>query len=371
MGPVRRRSLRPSAVAVVATLLVLSVPWNAPPAVAGGLRAAAPSIDVTVPATGGAAIPSSRARVGGSGAWTDLHGLVLTEESPTDLAMNDRIDLELPIGFEWNPLAAIAPTVTGCELRSSSVSYPSADVASIRMLLGMGGPSGIRCRIAWQVLQVRPVSAAQLARGGDIHIRIHEAVPAGERLLAVSAGTIGMTVASPTYPSILPATGADAIPPSTAVTGGSGAWTTLTGPVIDETAQMQLLVGMTIDLYLPDGFEWNRAIDVHPQVTGCDRMLSGNIMMEGSRSVLFDVRDAPGWPATVGRCHIDFGSVLLLRPRTPPAPRRPAAPSRSGSRRVARWRPSRSRATPGGSRSPPRRRRPPVARSRSRRPRRT
>jgi hypothetical protein len=314
MGPQRRHAIHPTAV-VVAVLLLVAVPGGGPPAaIAGGLHAAVSSIVVTSPATGGASIPANRARVGGSGAWTDLHGLVLTEDSPTDLAMNDRIELELPIGFEWNPLAAIAPSVTGCELRSSSVTYPSADVASIRMLLGMGGPSGIRCRIAWQVLQVRPVSAAQLAHGGAIHIRIHEAVPAGESLLGVAAGTVGMAVTSPTYPAIVAATGAEAIPPSTAATGGSGAWTTLTGPVIDETADLQLLVGMTVVLTLPLGFEWDRAIDVHPQVTGCDRMLGGDMFQESARHVLFDVRDAPGWPGTVGRCHIDFGSVLLLRP---------------------------------------------------------
>ncbi len=307
-------------VAAMAALLVLGVLSSPPPVVAGspqtagGVRAAAPSILVTAPATGAAAIPAGRARVGGSGAWTDLHGLVLTEQYVTDLATNDRIDLELPIGFEWNIHVTAAPSVTGCELRSSSVSYPSEGVASIRMILGMGGPGGDPCRIAYQVLQVRPVSATMLARGGPIHIRIREATPPSATLVGPTAGTVGMVVTSPTWPSIVPATGGDAIPPSTAATGGTGAWTTLTGPVIEETADLQLLVGMTVILLLPPGFEWNRAIDLHPQVTGCDRALGGNRYQEGSRPVLFDVIDAPGWPATYGRCRIDFGSVLLLRP---------------------------------------------------------
>ncbi len=313
MGIARVRSPR-SVVGVVAALLVLTVPWSPPPAVAGGVRGAAPSILVTAPATGGATIPASRARVGGSGAWTDLHGLILTEQFATDLAMNDSIDLELPIGFEWNAHATAAPSVTGCELRSSSVSYPTAGVASIRMILGMGGPGGDPCRIAYQVLQVRPVSAASLAHGGSIHIRIREALPPSATLIGASAGTVGMLVASPTWPSVAPATGAESIPASTAATGGTGAWTTLTGPVIEETADLQLLVGMEIALRLPVGFEWNRAIDVHPSVTGCDRALGGNRMYESSATVFFDVRDAPGWPAAHGRCRIDFGSVMLVRP---------------------------------------------------------
>ncbi len=311
----RSQSFRILVVASVAAVLCFVSPAPAGAGVAradSAVRAAAPlSLTVTSPLTGGAAIPASRARVGGSGIWTELRGLVLTEGSSNELGLNDEIRLELPLGFEWNPAGTNAPRVVGCELQASPAAYPEPDAVSIRMIPPTGWPIAGPCRIEFGTLKVRPVSAASLARGGSILIRVREATPATVWGLADSAGTIGMVVPSPSYPSVVPATGASAIPRETARIGGSGAWTILTGPILEESADLQLLAGMSVNLALPAGFEWNPAIDLHPSVTGCDRTLSGSRYHH--EWVIFDVRDAAG-DAPIARCRIDFGSVLLLRP---------------------------------------------------------
>lgn len=56
--------------------------------------------------------------------------------------------------------------------------------------------------------------------------------------------------------SSVPATGGTGISADTAGVGGTGAWTTLTGPVITESAPAQIGSG-TITLTAPAGFEWN------------------------------------------------------------------------------------------------------------------
>jgi hypothetical protein len=68
---------------------------------AGGLHAAA-TIDVTSPATGGSAIPSSTARIGGTGAWTQLTGPRLREGAIDLFEAGWQIFVGLPRNFSNN-----------------------------------------------------------------------------------------------------------------------------------------------------------------------------------------------------------------------------------------------------------------------------
>ena len=76
-------------------------------------------------------------------------------------------------------------------------------------------------------------------------------------LAFVASLLLPMSVAA-VSPTVTPATGGAAISADTAIQGGTGAYTKLTGPVIHETASGQLATGQTIRLALPTGFRWHR-----------------------------------------------------------------------------------------------------------------
>ena len=88
---------------------------------------------------------------------------------------------------------------------------------------------------------------------------------AGTAPLARCAAIVAVLVAAlfPLAPAVAAAatttaTGGSAIAADTAAAGGTGAWTTLTGPVIAESSAGQVGAG-TIVLTAPVGFEWNPA----------------------------------------------------------------------------------------------------------------
>ena len=92
-------------------------------------------------------------------------------------------------------------------------------------------------------------------------------------LMATAAVTValllpaGSALAVITPATIAPATGGTNIPTSTASTGGSGAYTAIGGPVITESVGLQL-VGASLGLSLPSGFEFNSAVTTPPVMSG-------------------------------------------------------------------------------------------------------
>jgi hypothetical protein len=276
----------------------------------GAVHAAAPQpLTVTSPATGGEAIPSSTARFDGTGAWTDIRGLVLTETTPGAVAIGGYVRLALPLNFEFDPAVTAAPAVTGCDKKASNISYPASRVASTQISLKFGAMVHGPCRIAFGTLRIRPVSGASLVKRGGASVTVYESGAA--TLITTSAAQIAMHVPSWTWPTLTRAAGGDAIPRTTAGIGGSGAWTTLTGLAISETMAAQINPGITFRLTIPVGFEWDQVVTTPPSVTGCDRMASP--LAYDGHVVAFTILTLP-MPDAVGICRIDLGSTLRLRP---------------------------------------------------------
>jgi hypothetical protein len=295
---------------VVALILVPSATAAAAgPRSDPAVRAAAPPpLTITSPLTGGEAIPSSTARYDGSGTGTEVSGLVLTETAADAIAIGGYVRIALPVNFEFDQSVIAQPAVTGCDKKASNISYPASRVASVQMSLAFGWLEDGPCRIAFRTLRIRPVSGASLVKRGDAIVTVYE--PAATRIPG-SAGLIAMHVPSWTWPTVARATGGDAIPRTTAGIGGSGAWTTLRGPVISESMPAQVNPGITFRLTIPSGFEWDQAVTTPPAVTGCDRMASP-IAYDG-RVAAFTILSLPT-PVAVGLCRIDVGTTLRLRP---------------------------------------------------------
>lgn len=278
-----------------------------------GVHAAA-TIDVTSQATGGSAIPSSTARIGGTGAWTQLTGPRLREGSLDVFEAGWLVFLGLPPNFEWNTTRTAAPKTGGCDLSASATSYPAADIAVID-LQTRDVPLTGRCTIDFEtILQVRPIDGRTAAgTGGTISLayrRAWSSVPIP--LMGANAGEIRMVVPPP-YPTIIPATGGSAIPSTTARIGGSGSWTTLTGPRIIETPESVSLPPRRLALTVPANFEWNSANTAPPQVTGCARTIERLEYVSATRLIarITWVREVLGDTP----CTIDFGRILQVRPK--------------------------------------------------------
>ena len=309
LRPRCRRILSVASV-VVALSLVPPGAGAAGPWAGGAVQGAAPvQLGITFPAAGGESIPSATARYDGTGAWTEVSGLTLTETSDGAIAIGGYVRVALPLNFEFDPSVTAQPGVTGCARKSSNISYPASRVASIQISLKFGAMIHGPCRIAFGTMRIRPVSGASLVKRGDVRVTVYASGAA--TLIPGSAGLIAMNVPSWTWPTLRRAEGGDAIPRTTAGIGGSGAWTTLTGPSISETMAAQVNPGITFRLTIPSGFEWDQAVTTPPNVTGCDRMASP-IAYDG-RVAAFTILTLPA-PATVGLCRIDLGSTLRLRP---------------------------------------------------------
>jgi hypothetical protein len=282
---------------------------------ADGVHAAA-TIDVTSRATGGSAIPSSTARIGGTGAWTQLTGPRLREGALDLFEAGWWIFVGLPPNFEWNTARTGAPRTDGCDLSASATTYPAGDdVAVFELRTRDDAPLMGRCTIDFgEILQVRPIDGRTAAgTGGAIWLAFRrpwtrDPVP----IMGADAGLIRMVVPPP-HPTIIPATGGEAIQSSTARIGGDGSWATLTGPRIVETLESITFPPLGLALNLPPNFEWNAANTTPPRVTGCSRTIERLEHPSATRLIarLTWVREVLGDTP----CTIDFGRILQVRPR--------------------------------------------------------
>ncbi|MCU0504463.1 MAG: hypothetical protein MUE82_01610 [Chloroflexi bacterium] len=313
------RTLAGSRIAGIATAAALAVAVVASGTVlaaGGGVQSAAGGLTVAWPATGGEAIPSSTAKNGGNGTWTQLNGPQFTETQIGALEEGQKLRLELPENFEWNTANKTPASITGCDMMSSAISYPTSRTASITILL-RGIALGSICSIDFgRILQVRPVSSNALAgTGGTIFASIVDPEFPLPLVVPGNAGTIRMIASAPppvTNPTITPATGGASIPSSTARVGGSGAWTQLTGPVIQESAIDQIPAGTAITLTLPANFEWNTAAVNPPVVTNCDR--TAQVTTYPSLTVLSVTLQKKAGATVMALCRIDFATLLQVRP---------------------------------------------------------
>ncbi|MCU0504504.1 MAG: hypothetical protein MUE82_01820, partial [Chloroflexi bacterium] len=306
---VRRRSRLVALFAAAA--LCISIGAAAPAAATGAVHAAA-DIDVVGVATGGDHILSTTARIGGTGAWTQLHGPRLGEFAVGDFVLGMKIGLLLPENVEWNADRTTRPGINHCRLSVAEVEYPSARLATIRLGLLLGGPADVRCRVDFgEILQVRPVENRRSEPGGPSWLTVeywtHAMFPTQ---IAESAGTV-FVVAPP--PTAIPATGGAAIASTTARIGGDGTWTRLTGPRFSEVAHDGVPPGFYLDLVLPSNFEWNTANTAPPSVSDCDRTIHA-IAYPAPRIARGVMVVRPGMAGSMALCTIDFGTLLQVRP---------------------------------------------------------
>jgi hypothetical protein len=124
---------------------------------------------------------------------------------------------------------------------------------------------------------------------------------------------VGSVLVIPPPPTVIPATGGEAIPSSTARIGGDGSWTRLTGPRFVETVHDGVPVGGSIEMTLPTDFEWNTANTSPPLVSGCDRTIHA-IIYPTARLLRMAMAAKTGVVPLVGLCTIDFGTLLQVRP---------------------------------------------------------
>ncbi|MDD2245184.1 MAG: YDG domain-containing protein [Dysgonamonadaceae bacterium] len=89
--------------------------------------------------------------------------------------------------------------------------------------------------------------------------------------------------------TITTATGGESISIDTTATGGTGAWVSLTGPVIQEGAAGEIAIGSHV-LSLPAGWEFNTSQNVTIAVGGGSELaLSSNIIVPGTTTLSFNV----------------------------------------------------------------------------------
>jgi hypothetical protein len=163
----------------------------------GSIRVIAPNPTV-VPATGGGAIASSTARIGGDGSWTRLTGPRFVETVAHAVPAGGVIEMTLPPDFEWNTANASPPLVSACDRTIHAITYPATRLLRVVIAekAGMAGSLAL-CTIDFgTLLQVRPVdAAAPEGTSGDIAAS-DVSIGFGASMLLGPAGRIAM-VASP------------------------------------------------------------------------------------------------------------------------------------------------------------------------------
>ena len=282
---------------------------------AGTVRAAA-DVDVVRPVTGGESILSTTARNGGTGAWTTLSGPELEEGSVGDFSLGMRIGLYLPDNVEWNTARTSAPEINACRLDVSRITYPSTRLATVEMLVRIGIPILARCRVDFgRILQVRPIDNRPSVPSGDgTHRIILSYLELGDALSTpIGDETVGSVRVIAPPPTVVPATGGEAVPSSTARIGGDGSWTRLAGPRFIETVHDGVPAGGSIEMTLPLDFEWNSANTSPPLVSGCDRTIHA-IIYPTARLLRVAMVAKTGVVPLFGLCTIDFGTLLQVRP---------------------------------------------------------
>ena len=309
----QRISLR-AKVAVIGGIAVLAVGLLP---MAAGVAAAGPSV---TPFTGGTGIQSNTARIGGSGAWTTLTGPVIVEDSPGFWPAGTTISMALPANFEWNAARTTPPSVTGCQRVSSPIVYSGAGLTITLNSLFVGPLTN--CTVDFgSILQVRPVTSSLAAgSGGTVTLTFVDPNSPMPGVFPGGAGVVSM-VASPAPtptpgpagpPTVVRATGGTGIQSNTALTGGSGAWTTLTGPTITEGGLGAWPIGTRITLALPANFQWNQARTTPLSVTGCDR--NATAITYSGNDVATVTLAARSGASQMALCTISFGTTLQVRP---------------------------------------------------------
>jgi hypothetical protein len=279
---------------------------------ATGVAAVGPSV---TPFTGGLGIGSNTAAIGGSGAWTTLTGPVIVEDSPGFWAVGATISLTLPANFEWNGSRTTPPSVTGCQRISSAIVYSGSGLTITLNDRGFGALTN--CTVDFgSILQVRPVTSLLAAgSGGAVALAFTNPPSPMPGLFPGGAGVVSMVQSPPTPsgpPTVTPATGGTGIQSNTAVTGGTGAWTTLTGPTIIEGSIGAWPVGQRITLTLPPNFQWNANRTAPLSVTGCDKNAT-SITYSGNDVATVTLAARTG-PSQLSVCTISFGTTLQVRP---------------------------------------------------------
>jgi hypothetical protein len=286
---------------------------------ATGVAAAGPSV---TPFTGGTGIQSNTARIGGSGAWTTLTGPVIVEDSPGFWPAGETISMALPANFEWNAARTTPPSVTGCQRVSSPIVYSGAGLTITLNSLFVGPLTN--CTVDFGgILQVRPITSSLAAgSGGTVTLTFVNPTTPMPGVFPGGAGVVSMVVSpaptpTPTPgpagpPTVVRATGGTGIQSNTALTGGSGAWTTLTGPTITEGGLGAWPIGTRITLALPANFQWNQARTTPLSVSGCDRNATA-ITYSGNDIATVTLAARSG-ASQMALCTISFGTTLQVRP---------------------------------------------------------
>jgi len=288
---------------------------------ATAVAAAGPGV---TPFVGGTGIQSNTARVGGSGQWTTLTGPVIVEDSPGFWPAGETISLALPANFEWNVGQTTPPSVTGCQRVSSPIVYAGTGLTITLNSLAFGPLTN--CRVDFgSLLQVRPISNSMAAgSGGIVSLTFVDPTTPMPGVFPGGAGTVSMVqspVPTPTPtptpapagpPTVIPATGGTGIASNTALTGGTGAWTTLNGPTITEGGLGAWPIGERITLALPANFQWNQARTTPLSVSGCDRNATA-ITYSGNDVATITLAARSG-ASQMALCTISFGTTLQVRP---------------------------------------------------------
>ena len=308
----------PARLIALAAGAALAIPVAGPIATAAGSGVhAAAYVDVVTPATGGAAIPSTTAHVGGTGEWTQLHGPVLQEAALGDLTVGMVIHLFLPDNVEWDQLRAGTPTISDCRLGVRPIEYATERTAKVTLTFRIGGPASTPCRIDFgSILQARPIvnRASVPDSTGTFRIQVRHEMHAGGPVYlepAEDAGQVRVVVPPPT---IVPATGGAAIPSTTARIGGDGTWTHLVGPRIVTLSPASLAAGEWLFLDLPDDFEWNPTKTAPPIVMGCSRTARETGYVRSNNGLRIRMEAEAPADGETGACSIDFGTLLEIRP---------------------------------------------------------
>lgn len=166
--------------------------------------------------------------------------------------------------------AATALTASGATL-NGTVSSNGADTAvSFEYGLTVAYGSSIAATpptVLGTTTSATPVSAA--VTGLTCNTLYHFRAKGVNSLGTTNGGDLTFTTsACPPQVTLTPASGGSAVPSNTApACGAAGTWTTLTGPVVAETAAAQIGAG-TIVLNAPAGFEFNPASPVTILLTG-------------------------------------------------------------------------------------------------------
>ena len=213
-------------IAGVAVLAIGLIPM------ATGVDASSPTV---TPFTGGLNIESNTARIGGSGAWTPLHGPTIHEGSIGAWPVGEKIVLGLPANFEWNPARTTAPSVASCDKVASHIAYANSNATATITIQQRTGPvQGSTCTVSFNnLLQVRPIANSMAAGSGgtvsltfiDPHLPTPGVYPNGAGHVSLVQSPAPTPTPTPTPgpagpPTVIPASGGTGIASNTALTGG-------------------------------------------------------------------------------------------------------------------------------------------------------